>query len=468
VAVAEAWRILLLGQTRGYRDTPEAARLRALLRWVSDIQLTATDVALARHEPLDARLPRFAEGLAAGVPRPGQTPALEDLDPLRRGHRPRSPLGRLYSGLARAARTARSTEHSAEGPGIPLDDDRRPPVLEALRSGLRGDSLVRPTALRIGVTVAAAGGLGLLLGMERFYWISITAAAVLQGGNVVLTVNRSVQRSLGTALGVLIGAALLSAQPALVVLIATAALLQGSVQLMMARNFLYASILLTPMALILAQTAQPMPVEDLAQARVLDTLLGSVMGMLGAVLLWRRASAARLPQAITESLERARTAIGAVLDAQTRLEPERRYRLRRDLRATLLSLRGVYDSAIGDVPRVRSTRPLWPVVVATQRVGFQALASLAREQAPPASFITAQRINLALAEIVAAFRERRVPRLGALPTLPEYPRLTMELRALAAAMRTAVAEDLHTAQLERRRREERERLLARHEADAEF
>nr|WP_236542110.1 FUSC family protein [Spiractinospora alimapuensis] len=469
VAVAEAWRLVLLAQVRGYRDTPHAARLRALLRWVSDIQLTATDVALARHEELDPRVPAFAARLADAVARPDLAPDPADLDELRKGHRPRSLMGRLYNGLARAAQTERRPEHDPEqGPGTPLEDQRRPGLLESLRSGLRGDSLIRATALRMGITVAAAGLLGLALDVDRFYWISITAASVLQGGNVVVTMNRAVQRGVGTLVGVVLAVAILSQHLPLVALIPLAAALQGTAQLLISRNFLYASVILTPMALILAHTANPTPIEQLAQTRVEDSILGALVGLLGALLLWRRASAMQLPQAITETLERSRTAIGAVLDPDVRITPERRYRLRRDLRATLLSLRGIYESAIGDVPRAKHTRPLWPVVVATQRVGFQALAALARDQAPPASHITGQRINIAFSELVSAFRERRVPRLGALPSLPEYPRLPLEVRALSAAMRTAVAEDARAATAERQERERREQLRAQRETDADL
>ncbi|MDS1269166.1 FUSC family protein [Lipingzhangella sp. LS1_29] len=468
VAVAEAWRVMLLAQTRGYRDTPAAARLRALLRWVSDIHLSLTDLALARHEPMPDEVAAFCEQLATAVARPQLAPAGEDLDALRHGLRPRTAQARVYSALSRAAQVAGREEHDAQGPGLHLHDRRYPPVWDALRSGLRTDNLIRPTALRMAITVAAAGVVGLALDLERFYWISLTAATVLQGGNVVLTANRSTQRSLGTIVGVFIAVGILAQHPPLWAVIAIAAVAHGLAQATMPRNFLYASILLTPMALILAYTAQPYPVAELAQDRVVDTVLGAVVGVAGALLLWRSASAARLPQVIDEVVQQARTTVAAVLDPEEPISPRRAYQLRRDLRGALLSLRGVYESAIGDVPRARGTQPLWPVVIATQRVGYLALAMLAQSDPPPASYITRQRVDLAFAELASALRERRSPRLGALPRLTDYPRLQMELRALAQSMRTAVAEDEHTAALERQRREQQEQRRAREEPDADL
>jgi uncharacterized membrane protein YccC len=468
LAVAAAWRIVLLAQTRGYRETPAAARLRAMLRWVSDIHLAATDVSLARTEPLPAEAADFADRLADAVGRPFLCPSPDDLDELRRGLRPRSLESRLYSRLARAAQAARRSGPGDDDRGLQLHDTRHPSILASLRSSLGRESLILPTALRMGITVALAGAAGIALGFDRFYWISITATSVLQGGNVVLTVNRSAQRALGTLVGVVIGAGLLMLHLPLAATIGLAAAFQGLTQLVVQRNFFYASILMTPMALLLAHTAAPYPVGALAESRMVDTVVGSVAGMLGALLLWRRASAARLPQTIVDVLDATRTAVLAVLDPDVRIDPARRYRLRRDLRSALLSLRGVYDSAVGDVPRAETTQPLWPVVVAAQRTGYLALAALALEKPPPASQITLQRLDLAFRELMAAMRERRTPRLGALPRLVDYPRINMELRALSSSMRTAVAEDARSAAHEQERREQREHRRAREEVDADL
>lgn len=472
VAVAEAWRIVLLGQTRGYRTTAEAARLRALLRWVSDIHLAATQVCMARPTELPEPAAEFAEDMALAVADPARAPEPDSLDKLRRGMRPRSLEARLYSLLSRAAQAAHRGHDDEEEDNertTALDDDRYPALWNSLRSSLGSDSLIRPTALRMWLTVTLAGVFGLWMGLDHYYWVALTTTAVLQGGNVVLTMNRSVQRSLGTLLGVLGGVALLTVNLPLAAVIVLAGVLQGATQLVVGRNFFYGSVLMTPMALLLAYTANPYPITELAESRLIDTLVGSAFGMAGALLLWRTTSATRLPQAISDVLERTRQCMMAVLDQDLETTEERRYRLRRDMRAALVNLRGVYESAIGDVPRAASTRPLWPVVVATQRIGYLALAALSQDRSPdPAGAITLQRVDLAFHELISAMEERRTPRLGALPRLPAYPRINMELRALANSMTTAVAQDERSAQLEAERRAQRERRRAQKDVDADL
>lgn len=474
VAVAEAWRIVLLGQTRGYSPTPEAARLRSLLRWVSDVHLAATQVCIARTTPLPAQAAEFAESLAPAVADPDRAPDPESLHDLRRGMRPRSLESRLYGLLTRTAQATRRSAKDEEDVeddhrSADLHDARYPALAGALRSSLSQDSLIRPTALRMWLTVTAAGMFGLWMGLDHYYWVALTTTSVLQAGNVALALNRSVQRSLGTLLGVLAGVGLLLLSPPLAGVIILAGLFQGATQLVVARNFFYASIVMTPMALMLSYTANPAPLADLAQARFIDTVAGSVFGLAGALLLWRKASATRLPQAISSVLERTRQCMMAVLDQDSEITEERRYRLRRDMRAATVSLRGVYESALGDAPRAASTRPLWPVVVATQRIGYLALSALSRDRGPDqVGIITLQRVDLAFGELISAMEERRTPRLGALPRLPAYPRINMELRALATAMTTAVAQDERSVRQEAERRAHREQRRAQRDVDADL
>lgn len=471
VAVAEAWRIVLLAQTRGYRGTPEAARLRSLLRWVSDIHLATTQVCMARNEPLPETSADFADRMAAAVAEPSLAPDPAELDDLRRGLRPRSLEARVYSLLGRAAVAARRTPDEADREderGSRLHDDRYPALWGALRSSLTKQSLILPTALRMWITVTLAGVLGLWIGLDHYYWVALTTTSVLQGGNVVLTLNRSLQRSLGTMLGVLIGALLLTQELPLAAVVVIAGLFQGLTQLVVGRNFFYGSVTLTPMALLLAYTAVPYPIEQLAQSRIIDTVVGSLLGLAGALLLWRRTSATRLPQTIIKVLETARPCVVEMLDQDVHMSPQRRYELRRDMRAALVSLRGVYNSAVGDLPRARATRPLWPVVVATQRTGYLALSALQLESPEPVGTITLQRVDLAFRELIASMEEQRTPRMGALPRLPAYPRINMELRALSSSMTTAVAQDERAAQKEAERRAQRERRRAQKDVDADL
>ena len=59
-----------------------------------------------------------------------------------------------------------------------------------------------PLAIRVAVAAAAAGVLAHLVGLGHTSWAAVSAVAVLQSVNLTTTVNRGIQRALGTATGV--------------------------------------------------------------------------------------------------------------------------------------------------------------------------------------------------------------------------------------------------------------------------
>jgi uncharacterized membrane protein YccC len=72
--------------------------------------------------------------------------------------------------------------------------------------------LLTASRVLLGAGVAGAGALKLHIGHP--YWAPVSAAAVLQPTHVQMTWHRSIQRGLGTAGGLLLGALLLVAHPA--------------------------------------------------------------------------------------------------------------------------------------------------------------------------------------------------------------------------------------------------------------
>ena len=70
-----------------------------------------------------------------------------------------------------------------------------------------------PSAIRVAVAAAAAGVLAHLVGLGHTSWAAVSAVAVLQSVNLTTTVNRGIQRALGTATGVVLGVATLASRP---------------------------------------------------------------------------------------------------------------------------------------------------------------------------------------------------------------------------------------------------------------
>ncbi len=250
----------------------------------------------------------------------------------------------------------------------------RPPLrsgLWSLRNALAPDSLVPLTALRFGVAVGGALLIGLASGAPRPYWIALTVAAVLQGATMMTTARRAIERAAGTAVGVLIAAAVVQADPSILWIVVGIAVFLFLTEMTITASYVVAVTFITPMTLLLAEVGQPGLLTDtLIGWRLVDTVIGCLLAWGASRLLWPSASRQRLDV----GMDRALNAIAELLD-QAGVDAPRVRVLRRELRVRLLNLRSITDSALGDrFTRVPEEDELWPLVAAIQQLGWRTLS----------------------------------------------------------------------------------------------
>ncbi|NCT83683.1 MAG: FUSC family protein [Comamonadaceae bacterium] len=141
------------------------------------------------------------------------------------------------------------------------------------------------------VVIAAFVGLSLgaaqALRLERPYWVPVSCLAIIQGASLRAAWTKQLQRSLGTALGLLVflGIAQLPLNDWSV-----AALMTGLtliIEFLVVRQYAVAAVFITPLTLLLADAGQGMALapERLMQARLVDTVLGALLGLAGAACL---------------------------------------------------------------------------------------------------------------------------------------------------------------------------------------
>jgi uncharacterized membrane protein YccC len=139
-------------------------------------------------------------------------------------------------------------------------------------------------AMRVIAAVAVASVASLPLGVNRAYWVIMVAGAVLQASHVRrLTVIRTVQRVLGTIVGVALFALLVAMQLSALWLVVIVALLQFAIEVVVARNYGLALIFITPLALMISGAVGTDDPIVLAGERIVDTLLGAFIAL---VVLW--------------------------------------------------------------------------------------------------------------------------------------------------------------------------------------
>ncbi|MFB7297106.1 FUSC family protein [Streptomyces rubiginosohelvolus] len=249
----------------------------------------------------------------------------------------------------------------------------------ALLRRLGPGSPLLPVAVRTLIGCALAGYLCAALGVGRPYWAIVTAAS-LYHANLTLSWNRTLQRTLGNLLGVLVFAAVLPVSRISPLALVYCCLFFGfAAEALITRNYWLGSVAVTPMALLVLEFGGAHPAGELIGDRVLDTVLGAATGFLAATLVTNRRAAGRVEQAL-DATDRARAAAERTV-ADPAAAPTERDRARRRLTASLVELREAGDTAAGEwwqraLPEQR--------LLAAERAGHRTLAATAPRRGPTA------------------------------------------------------------------------------------
>lgn len=135
----------------------------------------------------------------------------------------------------------------------------------------------------VGISLTLAG----LLDLDRPYWVAVSCLAVIQGASLRAVWTRQLHRIAGTAIGLLLAGALLALpldewRVALLMM-----LLAFGIETLVVRHYGLATILITPLTILLADAPHLglLPPDVLLEARLFDTVLGCLVGLLGGLAM---------------------------------------------------------------------------------------------------------------------------------------------------------------------------------------
>ncbi|WP_375424575.1 FUSC family protein [uncultured Friedmanniella sp.] len=229
--------------------------------------------------------------------------------------------------------------------------------------------------VRVAVATLLAGSIGTTVGLTHAYWAIAAAVLVLsQGADQRSTVQRGLERTAGTFLGLVVVALLLGLGLTGVPLVAALAVILYVAQLLVPRNYVLAAALITCSAMLMAVAGRPAAdTAVLLQARGLDTALGCVVAIVVFTAVAKRSPTGWLPQALSDTLYAAATACEqltpATVTSWTGLTA------RRDLQRAVIRLGEAYENGVNGFARQRSeSERAWPVVVAVERLAYRVLA----------------------------------------------------------------------------------------------
>ncbi|MEV0688954.1 FUSC family protein [Streptomyces sp. NPDC050388] len=232
-----------------------------------------------------------------------------------------------------------------------------------------------PIAVRTVLGCGLAGYASLAIGIGRPYWALTTAAALYQA-NITLTWSRTVQRVFGNLVGVLIFAAVAPiADLGPLALVLCCLVFNFGAEALIGRNYWLGSVCVTPLALLITEFPGYQAAGPLITDRVVDTLVGALVGFAAALAVTNRRAGNRVATALSTAGLRREHAARLLTDPQA--DPAALETARRGLAAALVDLRAAADAAAGEW--WLRTLPQEHVVLA-EREGHRTLAATVRRQ----------------------------------------------------------------------------------------
>jgi uncharacterized membrane protein YccC len=302
-------------------------------------------------------------------------------------------------------------------------------------------------AVRLMVSIGVAAVVSEVLPLQRSYWVVLTVAIVLKPdfGSVFA---RAVQRGLGTVVGAVAGAVILALVPYGPWLLLPFGVLAALLPFGRSLNFGLMATFLTPLIVVLMDLLSHTGWQ-LAEARLVDTLLGCAIVLVVGYAPWPGSWYAHLPgqfastvRGVCGYMEQALAAEGSEAAGWT--GPPDRSRLRRRTYRALSDLRTEFQRTMSEPSAVRRRATAWwPAVVALESVvdAVTATAVAVDHGAPAPSAEGVRQLCAALGSVADSMETGvRLLRGVALPSEEALKPVTDAVRAVLGALSGREAE----------------------------
>jgi uncharacterized membrane protein YccC len=196
-------------------------------------------------------------------------------------------------------KTGRLTDSVVTATG-PQTERKSARFLEILRSNLTFQSVTFRHAIRLGAAAAIATAIAAALRLPRGYWVVVTVLIVLKP-NFGGTIERVIQRIGGTIVGGVIAMLItifIQDQMMLFLCVALLAFTSFSIRSL---GYGYFTLVLTPLFMVLLDLASPGNWE-VSLFRILDTLVGGILALIGGYTLFPIWERERLPLQLARTL----------------------------------------------------------------------------------------------------------------------------------------------------------------------
>ena len=303
------------------------------------------------------------------------------------------------------------------------------------------NSIVFITALRFGFITIIAAIIAFELDLARSYWVPLSCVAVMSGATIVSTHHRAIQRGIGTVIGILIASLILALEPSGYIIAIFVLILTFITELFIVKNYGLAALFFTPNALLMAESTSEgsFSFAYFASARIIDVIIGSMIGLIGVWLVGRKSASSRIPHLITKTI-RSQAQLLLVLFSELGdgFSASKSEELKK-MRINIMNLKTLYNTASGEIPVNREALDYyWTVIFSIEHLGFLLEDCSKMEKRPILSDTTLSQLLYACEMMANAPNQVRPQSIKNIPEIEGFPSIQRELANLQKALNSKI------------------------------
>lgn len=298
------------------------------------------------------------------------------------------------------------------------------------------NSIVFLNAFRYGFVLFIAAIISQSFDFERSYWVTLSCAAVLSGATIMATFHRAIQRSLGTIIGILTATSILYFQPEGYIIAIAIFFLTFLTELAIVLNYGIAALFITPNALLLAEsTTKIHDISYFASARVIDVLIGSAIGLIGAFLMNRKSAASLLAHTMAKTIRSEQQFLFTLFSQEPALvKPDYSKELIK-MQTNLSNLQIVYSTALGEIPRDNTKLDLlFPAIHSIEHLGYLLNSAAKYKNRPVLADSDLSKILLVFETLAKSAEQERILSKKEMPNIIGFSKIQAEVHHLQEAL----------------------------------
>ncbi|MGG0844903.1 FUSC family protein [Peribacillus simplex] len=298
------------------------------------------------------------------------------------------------------------------------------------------NSIVFLSSVRYGTILTIAAIIAYSADFNRSYWIPLSCAAVMSGSTIIATFHRAVQRTFGTVIGLLIASLILAAVHKEFIIVLIILCLTFITELFIVRNYGLAAMFFTPSALIMAEySSQSYNFSFFATVRITDIVVGSLIGLIGSLLLGSRSASSLLNHLIAKTIRsQGQLLLMAFSEKDNDLAIDESSE-RNKMQTNMVNLLTVYNASLGEIFKNKARlESLWPVIFSIEQMGYYLNASLKSSERPVLSERKLAQLLYVFETMAIAADKGRSHTSKEVPEIEGYSKIRREILDLQEAL----------------------------------